>query len=200
MIAESPTRTFGIRAAAQKSLRENGIRGMAKDASEFLRARWYLRKVNDLGAVRLQGKARVRNNGRMSLGDRMLLESTIVPIELVTWKGAELTIGERTYINYGTNISATSRVTIGANCAIGQYSIIMDNDYHSLNDHRAGGRVEPITIEDNVWMGARVIVLRGSHIGNGAVIGANSLVNGYIPPNALAAGSPAKVIRYLKNE
>jgi maltose O-acetyltransferase len=132
----------------------------------------------------------------MHIGDRVFLEGTVVPIELVCWDG-ELTIGDGTYINYGTSISATERVAIGANCAIGQYSIIMDNDYHAAGDHRAPGRAASIVIENDAWLGARVIVLPGAHIGRGAVIGANSVVKGHIPARTMAVGSPARVVRQL---
>jgi maltose O-acetyltransferase len=144
--------------------------------------------------VRLQGKAIVTNHGSIVIGDRVRLQGTIIPIELVAFGGA-LTIGEGTYINYGTNISTTESVTIGRNCAIGQYAIIMDDDYHAVDDHQQPGKRAPIVIEDDVWIGARAIVLRGTHVGRGAVIGANSVVRGEIPPRTIAAGSPARVIK-----
>jgi acetyltransferase-like isoleucine patch superfamily enzyme len=147
---------------------------------------------------RLWGRARVINRGSMVIGDRVRLDGTTVRLELVCFEGAELTIGDGTYINYGTNISATKSVRIGRNCAIGQYSIIMDNDYHAVDDHHRMGEPRPVVIGDDAWLGARVIVLPGATIGDGAVIGANSLVKGNIPPFTLAAGSPARVIRPLR--
>ena len=56
----------------------------------------------------------------------------------------------------------------------------------------------PIVIEDDVWIGCHSVILMGVTIGKGAVIGANSLVNQDIPPFAIAAGSPAKIIRSRK--
>lgn len=154
-------------------------------------------RANHLGRVRVIGKVKVRNSGQISVGDRTLFEGTIVPIELAAW-GAPLTIGAGCYINYGTNISARAGVTIGDNVAIGQYSIVMDDDYHSPLDHRQAGKRAPIVIEDDAWLGARVIVLRGAHIGRGAVVGANSVVTGTIPPYSVAVGSPARVIRMVQ--
>lgn len=53
-----------------------------------------------------------------------------------------------------------------------------------------------IVIENDVWIGAHCVILSGAHIGNGAVVAANSVVTGSIPPYAIVAGSPAKVIKY----
>jgi acetyltransferase-like isoleucine patch superfamily enzyme len=166
---------------------------------KVVRARWQLRAASVVGSARVIGRVKVINRGTMTIGDRVNMEGTAVRIELVCLERATLTIGDGTYINYGTNISATDRVSIGRDCAIGQYSIIMDNDYHRVGDHRQMGAPAPIEIGDNVWLGARVIVLRGASIGEGAVIGANSVVKGHIPPHSLAAGSPARVIRDVRS-
>ena len=53
-----------------------------------------------------------------------------------------------------------------------------------------------VVIEDNVWIGAGVVVCPGAHIGGGAVIGAGSVVAGEIPPKAVAVGVPAKVMKF----
>jgi virginiamycin A acetyltransferase len=58
----------------------------------------------------------------------------------------------------------------------------------------------PIVIGNDVWIGAHSLVLSGSKIGDGAIIGANSVVNGEIPPYSIAVGSPAKVIKMRFNE
>ena len=57
----------------------------------------------------------------------------------------------------------------------------------------------PVTIGDDVWIGASAVVLKGFSIGNGAVIGAGAIVTKPIPPNAIAVGNPARVIGY-RNE
>lgn len=53
-----------------------------------------------------------------------------------------------------------------------------------------------IIIENDVWVGTQSVILSGSHISNGAIIGANSVVNSFIPPYAYAVGSPAKVVKF----
>ena len=186
------TLAFGL-----SRLQSRGFASTCGDFVVWLNYRWRLRRVSQIGSGRLWGRVRVVNKGKITLGHRLRLDGRTVRLELVATSGGTLSIGDGTYINYGTNISATRSVTIGADCAIGQYAIIMDNDYHSVADHHSMGEPKPIVIGDDVWLGARVIVLRGAEIGDGCVIGANSVVKGTIPPYSLAAGSPARVIRPL---
>ncbi len=176
----------------------DGAKGLPGAALQMLRARWALRRATEAGAVRLRGRVAVVNRGRLAVGDGVRLDGTTVRLELMCFAGAELTIGDGTYVNYGSNISAVRSVKIGSNCMIGQYAIIMDSDYHDALDHTAPGKCEPIVIEDDCWLGVRVTVLRGSHIGRGAVIGAHSVVMGDVPPYSLAAGVPARVVRRLR--
>jgi maltose O-acetyltransferase len=170
------------------------------DGRAALAARWYLRRADRVGArVRVRGRPVIKNWGRMEVGARVQLVSTIATLELVAMKDATLQIGERTLVNYGCSIAAAERVTIGAECLIGTHAIIIDNDFHRLEPERRLETPEskPITIEDNVWIGARVIVLPGVVIGEGACIAAGSVVNADVPPRTLAAGVPARVIKQL---
>lgn len=165
-----------------------------------LSARWYFRSAAYLGPrVRLWGRAVVKNQGMLRIGNRVRIEGRIVPLELGTGEQGTLEIGDGTFINYGTSISALRSVRIGPHCNIGTYVIIMDNDFHRLEPERRDERPEskPIVIEENVWLGARVIVLGGVTVGAGSVIGAGSVVTRDIPPRSLAVGTPAKVIRQL---
>jgi acetyltransferase-like isoleucine patch superfamily enzyme len=169
------------------------------DGRAVLRARWYLRHANQIGErVRVWGKPSIRNDGSLVIGSRVRLVSTIATLELVA-DGGMLEISDRTFINYGCSIAATELVRIGASCTIGTHVIIMDNDYHRLEPERRNERPDsaPIILEDNVWLGARVIILKGVKIGYVSVIGAGSVVNKNIPPRSLAAGMPAKIIRSL---
>lgn len=166
----------------------------------LLCARWYLRRATTLGErVRVWGKVVVQNKGSLTIEQRVRLAATIVPIELAVGQNATLEIGARTFINYGCSIAATQHVSIGPNCNIGTYVIIMDNDFHRLEPERRQEQPPsaPIVIEENVWLCARVTVLRGVTIGAGSVIAAGSVVVKDIPPRSLAAGSPARVIRQL---
>jgi maltose O-acetyltransferase len=78
---------------------------------------------------------------------------------------------------------------------------IVDADFHEINPatrDNSAGEVRPVTIGNNVWIGSRVMVLKGASIGDNSVIAAMSVVTSAIPANCVAAGIPAKVIRHLE--
>ncbi len=165
-----------------------------------LSAAWCLRNATSVGRrARVWGHPKVVNRGRLLIGDRARLVSTIATLEISVGTDGILEIGNNVFINYGCSIAATQRVHIGSDCAIGTYCIMMDNDFHRLEPERRFELPEsaPIVLQDNVWLGARVIVLRGVTIGAGSAIGAGSVVTHDIPARSLAAGIPARVIRSI---
>ncbi|MCB0109633.1 MAG: hypothetical protein KDE53_27110 [Caldilineaceae bacterium] len=165
-----------------------------------LRAHWYLHPATEVGSkVRVWGKPVIRNDGTLLVGERVRLVSTIATTEIAVGEGGRLEIGPGTYINYGCSIAASQYVRIGANCNLGTSVLLMDNDFHCLEPERRQEKPPsaPIVLEENVWLGARVIVLRGVTIGTGSVVGAGSVVTKDIPPRCVAVGMPARVIREL---
>ncbi|QJD88451.1 acyltransferase [Cohnella herbarum] len=106
--------------------------------------------------------------------------------------GAEIVIGDRTYINRRTEIMSKQSVTIGTGCAISWDVVISDTDYHEI----AGtSSTKPIVIGDEVWIGCKSTILKGVTIGNGAVVAAGSVVTKDVAPHTLVAGIPAKAIK-----
>lgn len=93
----------------------------------------------------------------------------------------------------GTVISSATSITIGNNVRCGANTLITDTDFHT-DDPRAG-KNSPVVIEDNVWLGYGVKILKGVRIGNGAMVGAGSIVTKDIPANTIAAGIPCKIIK-----
>jgi acetyltransferase-like isoleucine patch superfamily enzyme len=148
--------------------------------------------------IRVWGKLQIE--GDVRLGKRVRIRATHVPVELAAGPGALIEIGEQCYINSGVSIGAQQRVTIGKNCAIGNYSLIMDSDFHSTDDHTKPGIAAPVVLEDDVWLGARVTVLKGVRIGRGAVVAAGAVVTRDVAPYTLVAGVPARLIRFLEKE
>ncbi|RPI03518.1 MAG: TIGR00374 family protein [Calditrichaeota bacterium] len=134
------------------------------------------------------------HNSRIILGNEVLLGRNTV----LGTRGGHIEIGDFSNIGAGCRLGTTSHITFGnhvllaANCYIGgaQHRFdrldvpIMRQGYVSR-----GG----VTIEDNVWLGAGVIVLDGVTIGSGSVIGAGSVVTKSVPPNSIAVGVPAKI-------
>ncbi len=124
------------------------------------------------------------------------------PCILTTWSaGAVIAIGQGVGITGGA-ICANESIRIGDRVRIGTNCTIVDTDFHPLEasagrPRPAAGLSSPVTIEDEAFIGMQVLILKGSRIGSGAVIGAGSVVAGEIPPRVIAAGNPARVIREL---
>ncbi len=110
-----------------------------------------------------------------------------------------LTIGNDCWINIRLLLNLGAAITIGDRAAIG-HEVMVLTESHELGtpDRRAGAvRAQPVVIGSGVWIGARTTVLPGVTLGDGAVIAAGSVVTKDVPPNVLAGGVPAKVIREL---
>jgi acetyltransferase-like isoleucine patch superfamily enzyme len=114
---------------------------------------------------------------------------------------AHIEIGDDAIINNNCAIIAEGEgIAIGARSLIGWSVEIFDSDFHDLHPaHRRGGVsvTRKVTLGQNTLIGAQTAILKGSHIGDDAVIGHGSLVSGEIPPRVVAAGRPARVQRSL---
>jgi acetyltransferase-like isoleucine patch superfamily enzyme len=117
--------------------------------------------------------------------------SIFTGVNLIVGAGAELQLGSG-LVNYGAEIMCSTRITVGEGCWFGPRVMIRDDDEHELN---GGTRTAPIAIGDNVWIGARAIILKGVAIGDGAVVAAGAVVTKNVPPRTIVAGVPARVIR-----
>lgn len=98
----------------------------------------------------------------------------------------------------GVSIAALKSIQIGEGVRCGANVTITDSDWHSDDPRSAGS--ESVVIEDNVWLGANTIVLKGVTVGKNSLIGANSVVVKSIPPNVIAAGNPCKVIKQMDDQ
>lgn len=108
--------------------------------------------------------------------------------------GAQLVLGKNVGVS-SSSITSFKSVVIGDNVRIGANCVITDGDFH-LDDPRVG-EPRPIVIEDNVWLGYGVIVMKGVRIGRNSIIGMNSVVTKDVPPNCIAAGTPCHYIKDL---
>lgn len=124
------------------------------------------------------------------------------PVILSTLQaGAVLEIGDDFGMTGGA-ICAAERISIGNNVAVGANTVIVDTDFHPLHPQDRlrdpqGGKTAPVIIEDNVFIGMNCLILKGVRIGRNSVIGAGSVVSRDIPPDVIAAGNPAVVIKPL---
>lgn len=116
---------------------------------------------------------------------------------LSTEKGASLIIGD--YCSFsGASIRCFNKISIGNHVRVGANVLIIDGDAHQ--DDPRSGKSRPIVIEDNVWLGGSVTVMKGVTIGRNSLIGYGSIVTKDIPANVIAAGNPCKVIRVLSDD
>ncbi|WP_185995072.1 sugar O-acetyltransferase [Nocardioides campestrisoli] len=113
--------------------------------------------------------------------------------------GDRITIGPRTFVNFGLTALDVAPITIGADVQIGPHVQLL-TPTHPLDAQQRKDKWEgaaPITIGDNVWLGGGVIVCPGVTIGENTVVGAGAVVVSDLPAGVLAVGQPAKVIRQL---
>lgn len=126
-------------------------------------------------------------------------------IRAITWRWMGVKLGPNAGIGYGIylDVGGLKRLTIGKNVLIGAESLIllhrrdMRQYYQGMNAHDIPMKEYFTTIGDNVQIGMRAMIMPGVTIGDGAVIGANSVVTKDIPPYAIVAGQPAKIIKYV---
>jgi len=108
----------------------------------------------------------------------------------------KISIGERTYINRNTIIDASSLIQIGSDCAIGPNCYITDHD-HGFDFKTPPLQLplisKPTIIGKNVWIGTNSVILKGVKVGDGAVIGAGSIVTKDVPAASVVLGVSAKV-------
>jgi acetyltransferase-like isoleucine patch superfamily enzyme len=116
---------------------------------------------------------------------------------------ASIVIGDGAEINNNVLIKSEGPgICIGANALLGSRICIYDSDFHELDPRRrAGGRprMAAVELQDNVFIGDRVVILKGVTVGADSVIGAGSVVTSSIPPGVIAAGNPARILRELRS-
>ena len=158
----------------------------------------------------IQGKLSLIGEGNITIGDNFYMSSGdhVNPI-ISNMQGAFFTDNPKANINIGNNVGMSSTrmriskgLTIGDNVKIGACVLLIDTDSHPI-DYKVrrvsneGTQSAPITIEDDVWIGAHSIVLKGVTIGARSIIGAGSVVTKSIPADCIAAGNPCRVIKSL---
>ncbi len=131
-----------------------------------------------------------------------ILSTSDKKIRLTVWaedknKGG-IEIGNYCLICPGVRISSADYIRIGNNTMLASHAYITDADWHGIyNRIWTLGPTAPVSIGENVWIGDSAIICKGVTIGDNSIIGAGSVVIRSIPPNTIAAGNPARVVKEL---
>lgn len=131
------------------------------------------------GNIKFKGIANIGHGSKINLG-----------------KKGKITIGDNFTINAESTLKIDKELTIGKDVLISWDVLIMDSDFHDIyKDGKIINSPQRIHIADKVWIGCRNLVLKGAHIRENSVIGANSLVNNDLQTaNAAYVGTPARVV------
>ena len=139
----------------------------------------------------------------ISIGDyATLITAPDKRIDLSTWEtdkiNGELLLGKYILISPGTSIRSAKKIVIGDSSMIASDVTITDSDWHDIYD-RTDYVASPkeVIIQENVWIGEKSLILKGSKIGKNSIIGAGSVVRGEVPANVVFSGNPAKEIKKL---
>jgi acetyltransferase-like isoleucine patch superfamily enzyme len=149
-------------------------------------------------------------NSDITIGANCLIEGV-----LTTYRSsAKITVGEKVFIGKNSIIGCAEKINIGNHVLISFDCVIQDSDTHSTNylmrrndstDWLNGKKnwdnipSKPISIGNDVWIGARSIILKGITIGEGAIIGAGSVVTKDVKPYTIVAGNPAGFIKEIEH-
>lgn len=160
--------------------------------------------------ARISGKQRIKIGVGFGAGSGLWIDA-IEKYKNIKFT-PEIVIGEGVSIGYSCHIGAVGSIKIQNNVLLGSRVLIIDHSHGNYDLHDGNNPLEcipinrplhyvgPIIIERNSWIGDGVVILGNVTIGEGSIVGANSVVTKSIPPLSVAVGSPAKVIKKYSQE
>lgn len=169
------------------------VRGAMK-AFERIKLARAMRALKAGQRVVLEGAPSIENKGTMVVGDDAVIVSKPVQSHFVTGPGATIVIGARSSIGPGAAFAAHERIVVGDSATLGAFVVVMDTDFHTASDIEASGATSPVKIGARAVVDDHVTILKGARIGEGAHVGAGSVVSGAVPPGAFVRGVPASMI------
>ena len=166
-------------------------------AAARLRAhRWRLLGGNLAPKCLVGAGSRLEYPWRIWLGTRCVLQESVW-LNVVS-AGAELRIGEYSFIGRGTEIEVARSVLIGRGALIAPSVFITDHNHGTRPGEMMFQQptvVSPVTVGDDVWIGAHAVILCGVTIGDGAIVAAGAVVNRDVRPGTIVGGVPARFIK-----
>ena len=138
----------------------------------------------------------MRGNGKILIGDNV---STLRMCRLSAIDQGVIQIGNNCYFNYNCLIVSRGEIIIGDHCVFGPNVFLYDHDHRfGVNGIEEGYKVGKIHIGSNCWIGAGVIILRGTVIGDNCIIGAGTVVSGNIPGNSVITGTRTLSVKTMQ--
>lgn len=154
----------------------------------------------DVGEGTLLPKIYVTWPHQVSLGAHCAVEhGAYFKYDGIWAPGPRLVIGDHVFVGAGCEFNFRRGITIGSHCLIASGCYFIDHDHQSSRRDvpmgtQSDGPEAPITLENDVWIGANVVLLKGVTIGQGAIVAAGAVVRDSIPPYEIWGGVPAKKI------
>lgn len=137
--------------------------------------------------IRVFGKGNVNIHGRITAEDGVLIEANNGTVDITSC-----------FINRNTTIVSMENITIQKGVTIGPNVCIYDHDHNISKHSKEDAYIKaPVTIEENAWIGANVVILKGVSVGKGAIVAAGAIVNSDVPAGCIVGGIPAKVIKSI---
>jgi acetyltransferase-like isoleucine patch superfamily enzyme len=165
-----------------------------------VRTVWWRLLGMQIGPGTLLPKVYVTWPHQVSLGANCSFEHDIYfKYDGVRAPGPTIIVRDHVFIGFGCEFNARKRIEIGTNCLIASGCKFIDHDHGTsrrdipIRQQPAGAEAE-IVLEEDVWLGVNVVVLKGAHIGRGAIVGAGAVVTEDIPAYEIWGGVPARKI------
>lgn len=161
---------------------------------EALLTRRKLKGCTSVGkGVRALGRIWIHGRGVIRLGDRVVLDGRTAGIELHARFCGEIRIGDDVTIDGGTSIEADQTVTLGARTRVGSFCKFIDAHFHGLpGESKFGQPPRPVTVEEDVDIGPRSLLLPGAHVGRSTVVGPGTVLTRRVPAHVVVSGQPVR--------
>ena len=155
-------------------------------------------KTNGIHYINIGTEIVCLSNGKLELGNRVSTQKRVT-FSIV---GGQLIIGNNTSFNRNDIIVCHEMIKIGDNCSFGPNVTVYDHDhkYSTKGHEKEKYNTSPIIIEDGCWIGANATILRGTHIGEGSVIGAGTVVKGRIPPHSIVTSNREMILTPIEEK
>lgn len=166
----------------------------------IIRTLWWRLLGLRVGAGTLLPKIYITWPHQVSLGAHCTVEhGAYFKYDGIWAPGPRLVIGDHVFVGTGCEFNFKRGITIGSHCLIASGCCFIDHDHQSARrdvpmGSQSDGPEAPITLENDVWIGANVVLLKGVTIGRGAIVAAGAVVRHSIPPYEIWGGVPAKKI------